>query len=40
MTVISLDEFIRIRDAKDRTKAGVTAPPHGLTLTGVGYPSE
>ncbi len=38
--VISLDEFIRIRDAKDRTKAGVTAPPHGLTLTGVRYPSE
>jgi len=34
---ISVDEFIKIRDAKDRTKAGVTAPPQGLTLTGVGY---
>ncbi len=27
--VISLDEFIRIRDLKDRTKAGLTAPPQG-----------
>lgn len=34
---ISVDEFIKIRDAKDRTRAGVTAPPQGLTLTGVGY---
>jgi len=25
---------------KDRTQAGVTAPPHGLYLTGVTYPAE
>lgn len=24
----------------DRTKGGITAPPHGLYLTGVGYPAE
>ena len=35
--MIGLDEFIKIRDEKDRTKAGVTAPPDGLTLTQVGY---
>lgn len=34
---ISIDEFISIRNTKDRTKAGITAPPHGLTLTEVGY---
>jgi tRNA pseudouridine38-40 synthase len=32
-----VDEFINIRDAKDRTKAGLTAPPQGLTLSDVGY---
>jgi tRNA pseudouridine38-40 synthase len=26
--------------AKDRTKAGITAPPNGLYLTGVEYPAE
>ena len=26
--------------AKDRTRAGITAPPTGLTLTGVEYPPE
>lgn len=35
----SLSDFISIRDAKDRTKAGVTAPPSGLTFTKVGYPT-
>ncbi len=35
--MISLDEFIKIRDEKDRTKAGATAPPDGLTLTQVRY---
>ncbi len=35
---LSLDEFISIRDGKDRTKAGATAPPEGLTLMKVGYP--
>ncbi len=38
--VISSGEFIRIRDLKDRTKAGITAPPQGLTLTEVSYPDE
>jgi tRNA pseudouridine38-40 synthase len=34
---LSLNEFIKIRDKKDRTKAGVTAPPDGLTFAQVGY---
>jgi len=29
-----------VLDAKDRTQAGVTAPPNGLYLTGVEYPNE
>ena len=29
--------FTRIRDAKDRTKAGPTAPPQGLYLTHIDY---
>lgn len=29
-----------ILDLKDRTKGGVTAPPQGLTLTGVDYPEQ
>ena len=29
-----------VLDAKDRTKAGTTAPPNGLYLTGVEYPHE
>ena len=33
----SLDEFIRIRDAKDRSQAGPTAPAHGLYLTQIDY---
>ena len=34
---ISLVEFIKIRDAKDRTMAGQTAPPQGLVLKKVNY---
>jgi tRNA pseudouridine38-40 synthase len=34
---ICLDEFINIRDAKDRTLAGPTAPAHGLFLKKVNY---
>lgn len=34
---LTINEFIQIRDIKDRTKAGITAPPYGLTLTDVGY---
>ncbi len=34
---ISKQKFLEILDAKDRTKAGVTAPPQGLTFTHVEY---
>jgi len=34
---ICVDEFIKILKAKDRTKAGTTAPPHGLFLDRVHY---
>jgi len=34
---ITPDEFIKILKAKDRTKAGQTAPPHGLFLKKVNY---
>jgi tRNA pseudouridine38-40 synthase len=35
----SLDDFTAARDAADRTKGGPTAPPDGLYLTDVVYPS-
>ena len=35
----SIDEFVRIRDAKDRRQAGPTAPAYGLYLTDIQYPS-
>ena len=34
----TLDDFIRARDAADRTLGGPTAPPEGLYLTDVVYP--
>jgi len=34
---LSPEEFEAIRDARDRTKAGMTAPPHGLFLMEVEY---
>ena len=34
---ISPDDFKRIMDSKDRTRAGATAPPHGLYLLAVKY---
>jgi len=34
---ISIDEFVRIRDAGDRSLAGPTAPAHGLFLKKVTY---
>ncbi|MBI5892439.1 MAG: tRNA pseudouridine(38-40) synthase TruA [Deltaproteobacteria bacterium] len=34
---ISIDDFKNIIEAKDRTKAGMTAPPHGLFLKEVEY---
>lgn len=35
---ISLDDFTKIIEAKDRSKAGVSAPPEGLFLTNIIYP--
>jgi tRNA pseudouridine38-40 synthase len=35
----STDEFVAILDARDRTRAGLAAPPHGLYLVRVAYPS-
>ncbi len=32
--------FSELLDVRDRTQAGVTAPPHGLYLAGVEYPDE
>lgn len=34
---ITLNEFIKIVEAKERAKAGPTAPPHGLFLKKVNY---
>jgi tRNA pseudouridine38-40 synthase len=35
---ISLSDFQQILDSKDRSKAGFSAPAHGLYLTEVKYP--
>ncbi len=35
-----IEWFADLLDIKDRTKAGITAPPHGLYLTGVEYPQQ
>lgn len=37
---ISAKEFCRIIEAKDRCKAGVSVPPHGLYLVDVRYPEH
>jgi len=34
------NEMIRVLELKDRTQAGVTAPPYGLYLVKVGYPAH
>jgi tRNA pseudouridine38-40 synthase len=34
---LSPEDFKRILDSKDRSQAGATAPPHGLTLIRVNY---
>lgn len=33
-----VDEFVAARDACDRRRCGVIAPPEGLYLAGVDYP--
>ena len=40
MHKISIDEFCRIIEAKDRCKAGVSVPPQGLYLVDIQYPKE
>ena len=37
---LSVEDFIRIIEAKDRRRAGTTAPAKGLILTGIEYPPE
>lgn len=37
---MTLDDFQKVLDSKDRTFAGPSVPPHGLYLTAVEYPSE
>ncbi len=37
---ISLEDFTKIIESKNRSDAGSSAPPQGLFLTGVEYPSE
>ncbi|MFX4228717.1 MAG: tRNA pseudouridine(38-40) synthase TruA [Porticoccaceae bacterium] len=34
------NEMLRVLELKDRTRAGVTAPPYGLYLVKVGYPAH
>lgn len=37
---ISIEEFCRIIEAKDRCAAGASVPAKGLFLTGIGYPEQ
>jgi tRNA pseudouridine38-40 synthase len=37
---ISLQDFIKIIEAKDRNEAGSNVPPHALFLVGIQYPKE
>jgi tRNA pseudouridine38-40 synthase len=37
---ISPEEFEKIIILKDRSRAGMSAPPEGLFLTGIEYPED
>jgi len=37
---INIDDFVKIIEAKDRSKAGFSVPAHGLFLTNIQYPEE
>ena len=37
---LPVDEFRKIIESKDRRRAGTSAPPQGLFLTAIEYPSE
>jgi len=37
---ISQDEFVKVIEAKDRSKAGQSAPAEGLFLTKISYPNQ
>jgi len=40
MGKMSVNDFCSIIEAKDRCRAGVSVPPHGLYLVDVSYPEE
>lgn len=37
---MSLDDFRKVIEQKDRGAAGLSVPAHGLFLTGIEYPNE
>ena len=37
---LSIQDFIEIIESKDRSKAGVSVPAHGLYLVKVEYPKD
>ena len=37
---LTIDEFRKIIESKDRRRAGASAPPQGLFLTAIEYPFE
>ncbi len=36
----TVDWATEVLEGRDRTRGGVAAPPHGLTLVAVGYPRD
>jgi tRNA pseudouridine38-40 synthase len=37
---LAVEQFAQMLDARDKSRAGPSAPPQGLCLTGVAYPAE